>query len=63
MTKVNGQLVMPVGNTCMRSLNRLVDELVAVSVAVAISVHGQNLLDVEAHTVCIDLAVFVVDFD
>jgi len=47
----------------MRSLNRLVDELVAVGVAVAISVHGQNLLDVEAHTVCIDLAVFVVDFD
>ena len=55
--------MMPVGNTCMRSLNRLVDELVAVGVAVAISVHSQNLLDVEAHTVCIDLAVFVVDFD
>jgi len=63
ISKINSQLVMPFGNSCMRSLNCLVDELVTVGVAVAFSMNSHALFDVEADTVSIELAVLVVNFD
>lgn len=50
----------PVGNTCVGSINGLVDESVSVDMTVVTTSHGQHLLNIETDSLSLELAVLVV---
>ncbi len=60
VAKIEGHLVSPVSNSCVWSINGLVDESVSVNMTVVADSHGQYLLHIKTDSLRLELAVLVI---